>query len=162
MIVHSALDKNPYHRIVFGIAQHIGNIPPPAPGEPWMFALGDPGALEDVYKRAGFLNVPVHTVAIQRRFPSAADAIRNDCVEQVKRAIGGVRNAGGAKTNRAVAGQGAVGDPQRGITAVCWRLTGDPGWNLYDLSDRLRSRGWLIAAYPLPADRGDGFAKPGD
>ncbi|MGY1977930.1 glutamate decarboxylase [Nocardia gipuzkoensis] len=47
------------------------------------------------------------------------------------------------------------GDPQRGITAVCWRLTGDPGWNLYDLSDRLRSRGWLIAAYPLPADRGD-------
>ena len=42
-----------------------------------MFALGDPGALEDVYKRAGFLNVPVHTVAIQRRFPSAADAIRN-------------------------------------------------------------------------------------
>ena len=76
-IVFSALEKNPYYGIVFGIAQRIGNIPPPAPGEPWMFALGDPGALEDVYKRAGFLNVPVHTVAIQRRFPSAADAIRN-------------------------------------------------------------------------------------
>ena len=42
-----------------------------------MFALGDPGALEDVYKRAGFLNVPVHTVAIQRRFASTADAIHN-------------------------------------------------------------------------------------
>ncbi|KAA8886830.1 glutamate decarboxylase [Nocardia colli] len=47
------------------------------------------------------------------------------------------------------------GDPHRGITAVAWRLTGDPGFNLYDLSDRLRSRGWLIAAYPLPADRED-------
>jgi glutamate decarboxylase len=44
-------------------------------------------------------------------------------------------------------------DPRRGIAAVCWRLAGDPGFNLYDLADRLRSRGWLIAAYPLPADR---------
>jgi ubiquinone/menaquinone biosynthesis C-methylase UbiE len=76
-IVFSALAKNPYYGIVFGIAQRIGNIPPPAPGEPWMFALGDPGALEDVYKRAGFLNVPVHTVVIQRRFASTADAIRH-------------------------------------------------------------------------------------
>ncbi|MFE6864130.1 glutamate decarboxylase [Nocardia sp. NPDC057668] len=47
------------------------------------------------------------------------------------------------------------GDPLRGITAVCWRLRGEQVFNLYDLSDRLRSRGWLIAAYPLPADRGD-------
>ena len=42
-----------------------------------MYALGDPAALEDVYGRAGFLNVSVHTVPIQRRFPSAADAIRS-------------------------------------------------------------------------------------
>ncbi|NNH75596.1 glutamate decarboxylase [Nocardia uniformis] len=48
------------------------------------------------------------------------------------------------------------GNPQRGITAVSWKLTdSDPGFNLYDLSDRLRTRGWLIAAYPLPADRED-------
>ncbi|WP_406269757.1 glutamate decarboxylase [Nocardia sp. NBC_00881] len=47
------------------------------------------------------------------------------------------------------------GDPRRGITAVSWRLTSDSGFNLYDLSDRLRTRGWLIAAYPLPPDRGD-------
>jgi SAM-dependent methyltransferase len=76
-IVFSALEKNPYYGIVFGIAQRIGNIPPPAPGEPWMFALGDPGALEDVYKRAGFLNMLLHTVAIQRRFASTADAIHH-------------------------------------------------------------------------------------
>jgi hypothetical protein len=41
-----------------------------------MYALGDPGALEDVYSRAGFLNVSVQKLPIQRRFPSAADAIR--------------------------------------------------------------------------------------
>lgn len=47
------------------------------------------------------------------------------------------------------------GSPTRGITAASWRLPADPGFNLYDLSERLRSRGWLIAAYPLPADRQD-------
>jgi glutamate decarboxylase len=47
------------------------------------------------------------------------------------------------------------GDPLRGIAAVSWKLRGDEGFNLYDLSDRLRTRGWLVAAYPLPADRGD-------
>jgi glutamate decarboxylase len=34
---------------------------------------------------------------------------------------------------------------------VCWQLSGDSGFNLYDLSDRLRTRDWLIPAYPLPA-----------
>ena len=76
VIVFSALEKNPYQGIVFAIVQRLGNIPPPSPGEPWMFALGDPGALEDLYRRTGFLNVSVHTIPIQRRFPSAADAIR--------------------------------------------------------------------------------------
>ena len=31
----------------------------------------------------------------------------------------------------------------------------NPGFNLYDLSDRIRSRGWQIAAYSLPANRED-------
>ena len=77
VMVFSAVERNPYHGIPFAIVRRLGSIPPPAPGEPWMYALGDPGALEDVYSRAGFLNVSVHAVPIQRRFPSAADAIRN-------------------------------------------------------------------------------------
>ena len=76
VIVFSALKKNPYHGIVFGIVQRLGNIPPPAPGEPRMYALGDPGALEDLYKQAGFLNVSVQALPIQQRFPSIAEAIR--------------------------------------------------------------------------------------
>jgi ubiquinone/menaquinone biosynthesis C-methylase UbiE len=34
VIVFSALEKNPYHGIVFGIVQRLGNIPPPAPENP--------------------------------------------------------------------------------------------------------------------------------
>ena len=50
---------------------------PPAPGEPWMFALGAPGVLEGVYREAGFQNVSVHAAPIPRRFPSAAAAVGN-------------------------------------------------------------------------------------
>jgi ubiquinone/menaquinone biosynthesis C-methylase UbiE len=77
VIVYSALEKNPYHGIFYGIVRRLGNIPPPATGEPWMYALGDEGALENVYSSAGFVNVSIHTAPIPRRFPSAADAVGN-------------------------------------------------------------------------------------
>ena len=76
VIVFSAIEKNPYHEIPFGIVRRLGKVPPPAPGEPLMFALGDPRVLEDLFKRAGFLNVSVRVLAIQRRFHSVADAIQ--------------------------------------------------------------------------------------
>ena len=77
VIVHFALEKNSYFGMPLQIVRRLGNIPPPAPGEPWMYALGDPGALENVYGRAGFMNVSTHTVSIRRRFLSAADAVEN-------------------------------------------------------------------------------------
>ncbi|WP_300160154.1 glutamate decarboxylase [Solidesulfovibrio sp.] len=48
-------------------------------------------------------------------------------------------------------------DGRGGIPAVSWSLTAgaDPGFTLYDLSDRLRSRGWQVPAYAMPADRQD-------
>jgi glutamate decarboxylase len=47
----------------------------------------------------------------------------------------------------------APGDPQQGIAAVSWKLADgtDPGYNLFDLAVRLRTRGWLVPAYTLPA-----------
>src|SRR5690606_28853871 len=49
------------------------------------------------------------------------------------------------------------GDPSKGIPALCWKLKEgvNPGFNLYDLEDRLRSRGWQVPAYPMPANRED-------
>ena len=44
-----------------------------------------------------------------------------------------------------------------GIPAMSWSLKEgiDPGFNLFDLSDRIRMRGWQIAAYSMPANRQD-------
>lgn len=77
VMVHAALEKNPYHAIRQETVRRLGNIPWPAPGEPWMFALGEPGELEEVYRRADFLNVSVRAVPIQRRLTSAAGAVEN-------------------------------------------------------------------------------------
>ena len=41
-----------------------------------------------------------------------------------------------------------------GIPALCWKLKDgiDSGYSVYDLADRLRSRGWQVPAYSLPAN----------
>ena len=47
------------------------------------------------------------------------------------------------------------GDPKGGIPALAWKIKDGAethGYNLYDLADRLRSRGWQVPAYSLPAN----------
>ncbi|WP_255644227.1 glutamate decarboxylase [Mesopusillimonas faecipullorum] len=50
------------------------------------------------------------------------------------------------------------GDMKRGIPALSWTLKEEhknDGYTLYDLADRLRSRGWQVPAYSMPANRED-------
>jgi glutamate decarboxylase len=44
-----------------------------------------------------------------------------------------------------------------GLPAVCWTLTDSARshFSLYDLSDRLRARGWQVPAYSMPPNRED-------
>ena len=48
-------------------------------------------------------------------------------------------------------------DGRGGIPALCWTLKEgvNPGFTLFDLADRLRSRGWQVPAYSMPEDRQD-------
>lgn len=48
-------------------------------------------------------------------------------------------------------------DGHGGIPALCWSLKegANPGFTLYDLADRLRSRGWQVPAYSMPPNRQD-------
>jgi len=47
-----------------------------------------------------------------------------------------------------------VYDGHGGLPAVCYKLKEgiEHGFTLYDLSERVRMRGWQIASYPLPSD----------
>lgn len=50
------------------------------------------------------------------------------------------------------------GDRKAGIPAMAWKLKDNAaigGYTLYDLADRLRSRGWQVPAYSMPAHRED-------
>jgi glutamate decarboxylase len=47
------------------------------------------------------------------------------------------------------------GDAKEGIPALAWKIKegfNTYGYTLYDLADRLRSRGWQVPAYSLPAN----------
>ena len=46
------------------------------------------------------------------------------------------------------------GRPEEGIPATAWKFKEgvDLGFNLYDLADKLRVRGWQVPAYSLPAN----------
>jgi glutamate decarboxylase len=48
------------------------------------------------------------------------------------------------------------GDPQLGIPAVTWKLSSaDSPFSVFDLAEELRTRGWLVPAYTLPAGQED-------
>ncbi|EKT61230.1 glutamate decarboxylase [Providencia sneebia] len=49
------------------------------------------------------------------------------------------------------------GDSQKGIPAIAWKLKdgAKTNYSLYDVADKLRSRGWQVPAYSMPANRED-------
>ncbi|HCH50471.1 MAG TPA: glutamate decarboxylase [Proteus sp.] len=50
------------------------------------------------------------------------------------------------------------GDSQKGIPALAWKLkkgAATSNYSLYDIADKLRSRGWQVPAYSMPANRED-------
>lgn len=50
------------------------------------------------------------------------------------------------------------GDSQKGIPALAWKLKKSStayNYSLYDIADKLRSRGWQVPAYSMPVNRED-------
>ncbi len=76
-LVFGRAAQNPLQALPTLIARRAVGLPPPAPGEPGMFALGELGMLEAAFRAASFREVAVRTTATTRRFPSVADAMRS-------------------------------------------------------------------------------------
>ena len=70
VMVRSTAEKNPYEGVPLTVAQRFGCTVAP------LFALSEPGVLENAFRDGGFPDVAVHTVSSQRRFPSKAEVIR--------------------------------------------------------------------------------------
>jgi hypothetical protein len=76
-LVWSSEEKNPYQGFPFAIVRRIGKLPAPTSGQPGLFTLGEPSLLEGVFSEAGFVEIVIHVVSLQRRFASTTEAIQS-------------------------------------------------------------------------------------
>jgi SAM-dependent methyltransferase len=77
VMVHSTAAANPYHGLPLAIVRRIGSLPPTSPEQPGMFALAGSGVLEETFAKSGLHDVSVCPMAIQRKFPSLAEAVKS-------------------------------------------------------------------------------------
>ncbi len=75
-IVYSTAENNKFFSVPVSIIRRRAQLPPPLPGQPGPFSLGNPGVLEDAYKKAGFRNVQIRVIPAPVRMTSAAECVR--------------------------------------------------------------------------------------
>jgi ubiquinone/menaquinone biosynthesis C-methylase UbiE len=75
-IVYSTAQANEFFSVPVSIIRRRAELPPPAPGQPGPFSLGDPGVIEGAYERAGFNAVETRRMAAPLRLDSAAECVR--------------------------------------------------------------------------------------
>ena len=75
-VVYSTPEANGFFSIPVSIIRRRAALPAPLPGQPGPFSFGAPGAIEAVYREAGFSGVEVRRVAAPLRMSSAAECVR--------------------------------------------------------------------------------------
>jgi ubiquinone/menaquinone biosynthesis C-methylase UbiE len=75
-IVYSTAENNKFFSIPVSIIRRRAQLPPPLPGQPGPFSLGNPGVLEGLYKQAGFRDAQIRVVSAPVRSQSAAECVR--------------------------------------------------------------------------------------
>jgi SAM-dependent methyltransferase len=74
--VWSSAARNPWISIAARILVAHGHMPPPEPGEPGMFVLGDEELLRPLVEKAGFANVRIEDVAVRSNYLSVEEYVR--------------------------------------------------------------------------------------
>jgi ubiquinone/menaquinone biosynthesis C-methylase UbiE len=75
-VVYSTPDKNPFFSVPVSIIRRRAQLPPPLPGQPGPFSLGNDGVLAAALQQAGFRDVDVRRVYSPVRLSSAAECVR--------------------------------------------------------------------------------------
>lgn len=76
VVVFSTPDRNPWGALPASIIRRRAQLPLPVSGQPGPFGLGNPGRLEDVFRRAGFTNPEIQAVPVPHRMANAAEYVR--------------------------------------------------------------------------------------
>ncbi|HEX4526457.1 MAG TPA: class I SAM-dependent methyltransferase [Gaiellaceae bacterium] len=74
--VWSSAARNPWVSVAGRILVAHGRMPPPEPGQPGMFVLGDEELLRRLVENAGFANLRIEEVAVQSDYPSVDEYVR--------------------------------------------------------------------------------------
>ena len=77
VVVIATAAESPFLAMPLTIAARHAGTPEAPFGDPGMFALGEPHVLQAAFERAGFREVDVEAVTIQRQFGSLIAAIQN-------------------------------------------------------------------------------------
>ncbi len=85
-LVFTTPETNPFMARPMGILLRHGDKPPPAPGQPGIFALGGAGILEKMLRDSGYVDVRSEKVQAPLRLASADDAL-----EMMQQAFGAYR-----------------------------------------------------------------------
>jgi ubiquinone/menaquinone biosynthesis C-methylase UbiE len=75
-VVYSTPEKNKFFSVPVSIIRRRAQLPPPLPGQPGPFSLGNPGVLEEAYERAGFREAHTRVIPAPLRMASAAECVR--------------------------------------------------------------------------------------
>jgi ubiquinone/menaquinone biosynthesis C-methylase UbiE len=75
-IVFSTARANEFFSVPMSIIRRRAELPPPAPGQPGPFSLGEPGVIEGAYERAGFSAVETRRMAAPLRLASVEECVR--------------------------------------------------------------------------------------
>jgi SAM-dependent methyltransferase len=75
-VVYSTPENNKFFSVPVSIIRRRAHLPPPLPGQPGPFSLGNPGVLEETYERAGFREAHARAIIAPLRMASAAQCVR--------------------------------------------------------------------------------------
>jgi len=75
-ITYAGADLNGFFSVPVGIIRRRAALPPPLPGQPGPFSLGDPDVLAARFEEAGFRDVQVERVNAPVRLKSAAECLQ--------------------------------------------------------------------------------------
>jgi ubiquinone/menaquinone biosynthesis C-methylase UbiE len=75
-IVYSTAERNAFFSIPISIIRCRAQLPPPAPGQPGPFSLGDPGVMEEALRQAGFRDVGSQAIPAPLRMAHTKEYVR--------------------------------------------------------------------------------------